>query len=76
MEWVVFEKAVQQRFFLAPLVYFLCLVLTLILVVTIKIHCHQLGPVSRSKNLDSLVLNVVLAILAAFGLFVDYYTAG
>ena len=76
MEWVVFEMIPRQKFMLAPLVYFLCLVLTLILVVTIKIYCHRLGPGNGPKNLDSIVVNTVLAVLAAFGMFVDYYKSG
>ena len=66
----------KQKFMMAPLVYFLCLVMTLILVVTIKIHCHRLEPGNGPKNLDSIVVNTVLAVLAAFGMFIDYYKSG
>ena len=76
MEWVVYEQMPRRIFMLAPLVFVLCLVLTLILVVTIKIHCHRLGPGNGPKNLDSIVVNTVLAVLAAFGIFVDYYKSG
>ena len=63
---------------MAPLVYILCIVLTPILVVTIKIHCRQLGPGpgNEPKNLDSIMLNTILAVLGAFGMVVGYYVSG
>ena len=77
LEWEVFEKIERQGFFrMAALVNILCLVLTPILVVTIKIYCHQLGPGNGPKNLDSIVLNTILAVLMAFGTVVGYYVSG
>ena len=58
---------------MAALVNMLCIVLTPILVVTIKIHCHRLGPGNGPKNLDSIVLNTILAFLGAFGFVVGIY---
>ena len=77
LEWEVFERIERQGFFrMAAMVNMLCIVLTPILVVTIKIHCHRLGPGNGPKNLDSIVLNTILAVLGAFGMVVGYYVSG
>ena len=77
LEWEVFERIERQAFFrMAALVHILCIVLTPILVVTIKIHCRLLGPGNGPKNLDSIVLNTILAVLGAFGMVVGYYVSG
>ena len=79
LEWEVFERIERQGFFrMAPLVYILCVVLTPILVVTIKIHCHYtaIDPGNGPKNLDSIMLNTILAVLGAFGMVVGYYVTG
>ena len=75
LEWEILWKVKEKSNPLAAGSFLLCAILVLILVGTIKIKYYQLnmfedyGP----KNLDSVLLNCVIAIISIYSGIADYY---
>ena len=75
LKWEILNAAKIRLFPLAAVDCVVCIVLVLVLTVIINIKYYKYKR-SGPKNLDSMVVNSIIAVLAAYSIFADYYLAG
>ena len=79
LEWKTLLETKHKVFPHAVPVLLICACLVLILALAIKIKCYQLANMLNDggpKNLDSMAMNCVFAVLVVYSGFADYYLAG